>query len=661
MNNRLKNPIRNIRLLQVVCCIIFLAACGLSCSKTDDPVIDPPDNSTGTERKILIRYDKDNDDFYTINRIGATFGEAVYGSHNLGEWDYLAGIQTGPYFLFMHDKDKNYAIRKFDPGGQLGSETDRGTWGNTYETIMGFHVGTAGFIFGQNDGSNYWFVQHVTNEGKLGAETHNGHWNNYYKFGTPIYISGKTYLFFQTTESDNYWFIVYVSPAGELYDVCDGYWFNYWEKATSVEIGGKAFLIGERQNGTTGRGEYYIQQINSDGTMGAETDRGNWNNFYTNLVAYTSNGHAYIMGSQADASGYNPGNYFFQEVTSEGKLGTETSHGQSDRDYDFICPFTLYEYPDSFRYTVGWDLSKTTGAPARSWSPLFSNPWSGEVAMSGGVALANIDGDAGQRPDAVMAGVQVSYGAHHFYYKVAWNIESSGKATSWSETLFGPSINADQAGGGAAMTDFDGNGISDLLLMYIDDPAGTNRFRCVIGWNLGKDGKAASWTADTPVGPILGNENSGGGAAFGDIDRNGRPDLVLMGIDNPDGPNHFRYAIGKNFDNAGTPASWTSMIIGPGNIGNLSAGGGAALADINGNGKLDLVLMAIDSPTGANEFRIWVGWDVDINGNVTGWSSFKGPVPGNMTTGGGAAIGDIDKNGILDLLLMSVDDPYGID
>jgi len=30
-------------------------------------------------------------------------------------------------------------------------------------------------------------------------------------------------------------------------------------------------------------------------------------------------------------------------------------------------------------------------------------------------------------------------------------------------------------------------------------------------------------------------------------------------------------------------------------------------------------------------------------------------------TGRGAALGDIDKNGILDLLLMSVDNPYGRD
>jgi hypothetical protein len=32
-----------------------------------------------------------------------------------------------------------------------------------------------------------------------------------------------------------------------------------------------------------------------------------------------------------------------------------------------------------------------------------------------------------------------------------------------------------------------------------------------------------------------------------------------------------------------------------------------------------------------------------------------------MTSGGGAAIGDIDKNGIMDLLLMTIDNPIGKD
>ena len=135
-----------------------------------------------------------------------------------------------------------------------------------------------------------------------------------------------------------------------------------------------------------------------------------------------------------------------------------------------------------------------------------------------------------------------------------------------------------------------------------------------------------------------------------------------MGIDNPEQDNSFWYVIGKNLDKSGVAASWTAKIAAPCYLGWSTAGGGAALADINGNGKPDLVITSLDSPSGANTFWCYIGWDIDINGHVAGWSSkFIGPSPGNITKGGVTAVADIDKNGKLDLLLMSIDDPYGND
>jgi hypothetical protein len=53
---------------------------------------------------------------------------------------------------------------------------------------------------------------------------------------------------------------------------------------------------------------------------------------------------------------------------------------------------------------------------------------------------------------------------------------------------------------------------------------------------------------------------------------------------------------------------------------------------------------------------------ITINGNVTGWSpKFSGPATGNISYGGGTTVGDINKNGIMDMLLMTVDNPYGKD
>ena len=654
------NSIRNTRHLTWALIVTFLAIFGLYCSKDDTPVIVPPDNSPSHLKQFLLRYDKDDGSVYRINPAGTDFGSMISEGSGLGGWEHVAGVDAGAQFLVLHDGDKKYSIRHLYSLGQMGDETDRGSWAGNYETFFGFHVGNDGYIFGQDSyGDHKWFVQRITSQGKLGAETEHGTWNNYYKSGTPLYVNGETYLFFQTSSNDHYWFIAHVEPDGTLHDVDDGYWGRLWENVTSFAINGKTYLVGQSKDGTTSEGLWFIQHINSNGTMGNESDRGVWRNHYQAFTSFVNDGQAYIFGA-ADNNEFNGRNYFFQQVSVDGKLGTETSHGTLDRDFDFALPFTLYDSPGSFWYTVGWDLSPSTAVPARPWSTLFSDAWYGEIKLGGGAALANIDKDAGGRYDAVLTGIQNLCGADRYYYKVAWNLGNTGQASSWSQTIFGPTIGEQQSGGGADIGDIDGNGIPDLLLMNVDNPDGGNSFRYHIGWNMATNGNVASWSP-MMQGIVIGNDNAGGGAALGDIDKNGRPDLVFMGIDDPSGNNKYWYVVGRNLDKSGKVESWSSTIIPPVNLYFYSAGGGAALADINGNGKLDLVLMNLDRRQGSNELWIHVGWDIDINGNAASWTSFLGPQVGYNTDGGGAAIADIDKNGILDLLLMAIDNPNGQD
>jgi len=237
---------------------------------------------------------------------------------------------------------------------------------------------------------------------------------------------------------------------------------------------------------------------------------------------------------------------------------------------------------------------------------------------------------------------------------------AGGTPSSWSSSIHTPNTDSYvNAGGGAVIADINGNRTLDLLLMGIDDPDGGNHFRYMIGWDLNTDGNPSSWSSSIHS-PYMGSYfNAGGGAAVADLNGNGTLDLLLMGIDDPDGANHFRYMIGWDIDTDGNPSSWSSVIQSPA-IGNKTAGGGTAIADINGNGGLDLLLMAIDDPEGANKFWYMIGWDVDTNGNPTSWSStIHSPAIGNKTAGGGAAIADINGNGKQDLLLMAIDDPEG--
>lgn len=69
---------------------------------------------------------------------------------------------------------------------------------------------------------------------------------------------------------------------------------------------------------------------------------------------------------------------------------------------------------------------------------------------------------------------------------------------------------------------------------------------------------------------------------------------------------------------------------------NLEAAGqgvGVAVADLNGNGTPDLIVMMVDNPPAQNRRVYRVGHDLDANGNVTGcWTpSLRAHSPGTHT------------------------------
>ena len=76
-------------------------------------------------------------------------------------------------------------------------------------------------------------------------------------------------------------------------------------------------------------------------------------------------------------------------------------------------------------------------------------------------------------------------GANRFCYKIGCDLGTGGSATSWSEVVFAGGLGSENAGGGAAIADINGNGQPDLLLMAIDNPAGANSFQYKIGWDFG--------------------------------------------------------------------------------------------------------------------------------------------------------------------------------
>lgn len=160
----------------------------------------------------------------------------------------------------------------------------------------------------------------------------------------------------------------------------------------------------------------------------------------------------------------------------------------------------------------------------------------------------------------------------------------------------------------------------------------------------------AKYTDQTEVLSWWGNSTSGGDLALGSFA--GGTDAILFHVDNPSGANMGYYRVAKNL---GTPGSPVAI---PGWWGDHTAGAGASIADIDKNGKQDLLVLWVDDPSGGNRVFTRIGYDLDGNGNPARWGD---PVQqtglwiGNSTHGADVGLADVDNNGTLDLIFAAVD------
>ena len=164
-------------------------------------------------------------------------------------------------------------------------------------------------------------------------------------------------------------------------------------------------------------------------------------------------------------------------------------------------------------------------------------------------------------------------------------------------------------GGGIAVADINGNDKPDLIVFNIHAVSGANGGHYIIGFDMDSSGVVSdsNWSTNHVL-PWFGDSQEGGGLAAADIDGNGRPDLIFFGIDNPAGENHGFYRIGWNVQSDGVVSNWSETISFPGWFGVQNQGGGLAIKDINGNGWPDLIPFSIKHPGNYGYYRI--GWDV---------------------------------------------------
>lgn len=268
-----------------------------------------------------------------------------------------------------------------------------------------------------------------------------------------------------------------------------------------------------------------------------------------------------------------------------------------------------------------------------------------------GTAIGYINGN--NIPDLVLMSNHDPDNANYFRYKIAFDLDNMGNSTNVQTSYVSiEGVGHHQDGAGCTLADINNNGIPDLILMGDDDPAGPNQFRYKIAFDLNVNGVPQSISPFKAV-EATGDYSEGAGVAIAQIDNNPLPDLILMGNDAPAGANQFRYKVAFNLDANGNYAS-VSPLYSTGGVGDLQESADVAVGDVNGNGIPDLIFLGDDAPGGRNEFRYIVAFDLNTSGAFTS----VGPMQrilglGDVSQGASATLFDIDNNGVLDLLLST--------
>jgi Domain of unknown function (DUF1929)./FG-GAP repeat. len=215
-------------------------------------------------------------------------------------------------------------------------------------------------------------------------------------------------------------------------------------------------------------------------------------------------------------------------------------------------------------------------------------------------------------------------------------------------------------GGNVAVADLSGSGHQDLLILVVDNPPGQNRGLYRVGRRLDADGDVTGdWTDWIEVPDWFSWENQGAGIAVGDVDGDGRPDLVVLMIDNSPGQNQGYYRLGKALDaNGKVTGGWTAWMPIPDWFPWENQHGAITLTDLDSDGRLELIVLMVDNPDGQNRGVYRVGRKLDVDGNVVGgWTAWE-DVPDWFSwenQGVGVAVVDLDGVGNKDLLVFQID------
>ena len=222
-------------------------------------------------------------------------------------------------------------------------------------------------------------------------------------------------------------------------------------------------------------------------------------------------------------------------------------------------------------------------------------------------------------------------------------------------------LSDENASAGIAVADLNSDGLLDLVVLRVDDPPGQNAAYWRVGLGTDDDLTIGEWTAWTPVPGWDSWFNEGAGVAVADISGSGRPDLLVFRVDAvPDGQNAGSYRIGWDLDAAGQVTGWSPWLAVPDWFPWVNAGADVTVADVDGDGVLDLVVLMVDAPEGPNQ-GFYRSGPLNADGTVTAWRPWVA-VPDWYfwdNQGAGIAVADLDGDGTPEIIVLAVDNPPG--
>lgn len=286
----------------------------------------------------------------------------------------------------------------------------------------------------------------------------------------------------------------------------------------------------------------------------------------------------------------------------------------------------------------------------------------GHINQGAGVAIGDIDKNG--RPDMILMGIDNPKGKNNFWYKVLYDIDENGYYSKESSILSISAEGWENSGGDIALCDLNNNGILDMVLLCTDKPTTAGRaYRWYyVAYDLKPDGHYNSLSSLNTIAE-LGFFYDGAGIDICDINKNGTPDLLMMVYDAPEGENSFRYQIAFDLQSNGNYLSLSPVYEVPG-LGHDGDGAGVAVGDIDNNGTLDILFMALDAPSGKDKFVYEILPDIDKYGNSYAKPIYTPRFPDSLSpcdTGQGAACSlyDLDNNGFLDAIFVAIENIKG--